>query len=142
MKEELVQFEKNQVWTLIERPKNCYVIGTKWVFRNKLDENGKVIQTNAKLVAQGYSQQEGVDYDETFAPVARLESIRIFLAFASFNRFKLYQMDVKSAFLNRFIKEEVFVKQPPDFENPSCPDYVFKLSKAHYGLKTSPKSLV
>jgi len=140
MKEELDQFERNQVWVLTKRPKNCSIIGTKWVFRNKLNEDGKVIRNKARLVAQGYSQQEGIDYDETFAPVARLDSIRILLAYACFNKFKLFQMDVKSAFLNGFINEEVYVKQPPGFENPSCPDYVFKLSKALYGLKQAPKA--
>lgn len=120
------------MWTLIERPKNCSVIGTKWVFRNKLDENGNIIRNKARLVAQGYSQQ-GDDYDETFDPVSRLESIRILLAFASFNHSRLFQMVVKSAFLNCFIKEEVFVKQPHGFENASCHDDVLKLSKVLYG---------
>ncbi|XP_019255689.1 PREDICTED: uncharacterized protein LOC109234243 [Nicotiana attenuata] len=110
MQEELDQFSKNQVWKLIPKPENVSVIGTKWVFRNKLNEDGKVIRNRARLVAQGYSQQEGVDYDETFALVARLESIRIILAHTSFKGFRLFQMDVKSAFLNGFIEEEVFVK--------------------------------
>ncbi|XP_070008331.1 putative mitochondrial protein AtMg00820 [Nicotiana tabacum] len=110
MQEELDQFSKNQVWKLIPKPDNVSVIRTKWVFRNKLNEDGKVIRNKARLVAQGYSQQEGVDYDETFTPVARLESIRILLVYASFKGFRLFQMDVKSAFLNGFIEEEVFVK--------------------------------
>ncbi|XP_075076486.1 putative mitochondrial protein AtMg00820 [Nicotiana tabacum] len=117
MQEELNQFSKNQVWKLIPKPDNVSVIGTKWVFRNKLNEDGKVIRNKARLVAQGYSQQEGVNYDETFAPIARLESIRILLAYASFKGFMLFQIDVKSAFLNGFIEEEVFVKQPPSFED-------------------------
>jgi len=99
-----------------------------------------VVRNKARLVAQGYSQQEGIDYEETFAPVARLEAIRIFLAFAASKGFKLYQMDVKSAFLNGFIEEEVYVKQPPGFESPKFPDRVFKLQKALYGLKQAPRA--
>ncbi|GJZ86283.1 retrovirus-related pol polyprotein from transposon TNT 1-94 [Tanacetum coccineum] len=106
MQEELNQFIANDVWELVPQPKNMTVIGTKWVFRNKLDENGIVSRNKARLVAQGYNQQEGIDYDETYAPVARLESIRILLAYACALDFKLFQMDVKSVFLNGFINEE------------------------------------
>ncbi|XP_070032103.1 uncharacterized mitochondrial protein AtMg00820-like [Nicotiana tomentosiformis] len=98
MQEELNQFDKNQVWKLLPKPANATVVGTKWVFRNKLNEDGKVMRNKARLVAQGYSQLEGVDYDETFAQVARLESIGILLAYASFKRFRLFQKDVKNAF--------------------------------------------
>ncbi|GJS82608.1 retrovirus-related pol polyprotein from transposon TNT 1-94 [Tanacetum coccineum] len=112
MQEELNQFVANDVWELVPLPMSQSVIGTKWVFRNKLDENGIVSRNKARLVAQGYNQQEGIDYDETYAPVARLESIRILLAIACANDFKLYQMDVKSAFLNGFINEAVYVSQP------------------------------
>lgn len=104
MQSELNEFERNKVWTLKPRPNHQSVIGTRWVFRNKLDENGKVVRNNARLVAQGYNQKEGIDYEETFAPVARLEAIRILLAFASFMGIKLYQMDVKCAFLNGFLE--------------------------------------
>ncbi|GKA58420.1 retrovirus-related pol polyprotein from transposon TNT 1-94 [Tanacetum coccineum] len=114
--------------------------GTKWVFRNKLDENGIVSQNKARLVAQGYNQQEGIDYDETYASVARLESIRILLAYACALDFKLFQMDVKSAFLNGFINEEVYVAQPPGFIDFEKPDHVYKLKKALYGLKQEPKA--
>ncbi|GJV37204.1 retrovirus-related pol polyprotein from transposon TNT 1-94 [Tanacetum coccineum] len=100
MQEELNQFITNDVWELVPQPRNMTIIGTKWVFRNKLDENGIVSRNKARLVAQGYNQQEGIDYDETYAPVARLESIRILLAYAYALDFKLFQMDVKSAFLN------------------------------------------
>ncbi|GKD45972.1 retrovirus-related pol polyprotein from transposon TNT 1-94, partial [Tanacetum coccineum] len=113
---------------------------TKWVFKNKLDENGVVSRNKARLKAQGYNQQEGIDFDETFAPVARLESIRIFFAYACAHDLKLFQMDVKSDFLNGFINEEVYVAQPPrfiDFENPN---HVFKLKKDLYGLKQAPKA--
>jgi len=93
-----------------------------------------------RLVAQGFCQKEGIDYEETFAPVARLEAIRILLAFAASKGFKLFHMDVKSAFLNGFIEEEVYVRRPPDFENPKHPDRVFKLQKALYGLKQAPRA--
>ncbi|GJX98602.1 retrovirus-related pol polyprotein from transposon TNT 1-94 [Tanacetum coccineum] len=116
------------------------IIETKWVFRNKLDENGIISRNKARLVAQGYNQQEGIDYDETYAPVARLESIRILLAYACALDFKLFQMDVKSAFLNGFINEEVYVAQPPGFIDFEKPDHVYKLKKALYGLKQAPKA--
>ena len=140
MQEELNQFERNRVWDLVERPKDLNVIGTKWVFRNKVDEFGTVIRNKARLVAQGYNQEEGIDFDETFAPVARLESIRILLAFACFLNFTLFQMDIKSAFLNGFINEEVYVEQPPGFESFNLPNHVFKLKKALYGLKQAPRA--
>ncbi|GJY51304.1 retrovirus-related pol polyprotein from transposon TNT 1-94 [Tanacetum coccineum] len=116
------------------------IIGTKWVYRNKLDENGIVTRNKARLVAQGYNQQEGIDYDETYAPVARLESIRILLAYACALDFKLFQMDVKSAFLNGFINEEVYVAQPPGFIDFAKPNHVYRLKKALYGLKQAPKA--
>ncbi|GJX85488.1 retrovirus-related pol polyprotein from transposon TNT 1-94, partial [Tanacetum coccineum] len=111
-----------------------------WVFRNKRDETGIVIKNKARLVAQGYNQQEGIDYDETFAPVARLEAIRIFFAFATYMNFIVYQMDVKSAFLNGKLKEEVSVKQPPGFESNEFSNHVCKLDKALYGIKQAPKA--
>ncbi|GJX40114.1 retrovirus-related pol polyprotein from transposon TNT 1-94 [Tanacetum coccineum] len=125
---------------LVPQPKNMTIIGTKWVYRNKLDENGIVSQNKARLVAQGYNQQEGIDYNETYAPVARLESIRILLAYAYALDFKLFQMYVKSAFLNGFINEEVYVAQPPGFIYFEKPDHVYKLKKALYGLKQAPKA--
>ncbi|GKA95341.1 retrovirus-related pol polyprotein from transposon TNT 1-94 [Tanacetum coccineum] len=140
MQEELNQFVANDVWELIPLPICQSVIGTKWVFRNKLDENGIVSRNIARLVAQGYNQQECIDYDETYAPVSRLESIRILLAIPYANDFKLYQMDVKSAFLNGFINEEVYVAQPPGFIDFQKPNYVYKLKKALYGLKQAPKA--
>ena len=126
---------------LVPRPKNITIIGTKWVFRNKLDENGIVSRNKARLVAQGYNQQEGIDYDETYAPVARLESIRILLAYACALDFKLFQMDVKCAFLNGLINEEVYFAQPPGFIDFEYPEHVYKLKKALYGLKKAPKAL-
>ncbi|GKA41741.1 retrovirus-related pol polyprotein from transposon TNT 1-94 [Tanacetum coccineum] len=140
MQEELNQFISNDVWELVPNPKDMTIIGTKWVFRNKLDENGVVSRNKARLVAQGYNQQEGIDYDETYAPVARLESIRILLAYACALDFKLFQMDVKSAFLNGFINEEVYVAQPPGFIDFAKPNHVYRLKKALYGLKQAPKA--
>jgi len=140
MQEELNQFERSDVWELVPRPSTQSVIGTKWVFRNKRDEHGVIVRNKARLVAQGYNQEEGIDYEETFAPVARLESIRMLLAFASHKEFILYQMDVKSAFLNGYIVEEVYVEQPPGFQDHKYPDYVFKLKKALYGLKQAPRA--
>jgi len=122
MQEELNQFERSDVWELVPRPSTQSVIGTKWVFRNKRDEHGVIVRNKARLVAQGYNQEEGIDYEETFAPVARLESIRMLLAFASHKEFILYQMDVKSAFLNGYIVEEVYVEQPPGFQDHKYPD--------------------
>ncbi|KAL6320974.1 hypothetical protein AAG906_010783 [Vitis piasezkii] len=127
MQEELNQFERSEVWELVPRPQNQSVIGTRWVFRNKMDENGIIIRNKARLVAQGFNQEEGIDYEETFAPIARLEAIRMLLAFACFKDFVLYQMDVKSAFLNGFINEEVYVEQPPGFQSFNFPNHVFDL---------------
>jgi hypothetical protein len=140
MHKELENFERNQVWTLVVPPRDVNVIGTKCVFKNKQGEDGEVVRNKACLVAQGYSQVEGLDFDETFAPVTRLEAIRILLAFAVSKGFKLYQIDVKSAFLNGVIQQEVYVRQPPGFESPKYPDKVYKLSKALYGLKQAPRT--
>ena len=129
MQEELNQFEHQKVWKLVPRPQNRKVIDTRWVFRKKLDDEGIVTRNKARLVAKGFSQAEGIDYDETFAPVARLEAIRMFLAFAAHSSFKVYQMDVKSAFLNGELDEEVYVEQPPGFEDPEFLDFVYYLSK-------------
>ncbi|GJT97456.1 putative ribonuclease H-like domain-containing protein [Tanacetum coccineum] len=140
MQEELLQFKLQDVWVLCDLPDGKRVIGTKWVFRNKRDERGTIIKNKARLVAQGYRQEEGVDYDEVFAPVARIEAIRLFLAFASFMGFIVYQMDVKSAFLYGNITEEVYVKQPPGFEDPAHPNKVYRVVKALYGLHQAPRA--
>nr|GEX47984.1 retrovirus-related Pol polyprotein from transposon TNT 1-94 [Tanacetum cinerariifolium] len=140
MQEELNQYVANDVWDLVPLPMSQSVIGTKWVFRNKLDENGKVFKNKARLVAQGYNQQEGIDYEETYTTVARLELIRILLAIACANDFKLYQIDVKSDFPNGFTNKEVYVAQPPGFIDFEKPNYVYKLKKALYGLKHAPRS--
>ncbi|KAJ9542728.1 hypothetical protein OSB04_029234 [Centaurea solstitialis] len=117
IQEELAEFIRNNVWLLVPRPRKRTIIGSKWIFRNKLDEIGTIIRNKARLVAQGYRQEEGIDYDETFAPVARLEAIRLFLAFAAHMNFK-----------------------PPGFVDPKFPDHVYKLNKALYGLKQAPRA--
>ncbi|GKA63219.1 putative ribonuclease H-like domain-containing protein [Tanacetum coccineum] len=140
MQDELLQFKLQKVWTLVDLPYGKRAIGTKWVYRNKKDDRGIVVRNKARLVAQGYTQEEGIDYDEVFAPVARIEAIRLFLAYASFMGFIVYQMDVKSAFLYGTIEEEVYVCQPPGFEDPQFPDKVYKVEKALYGLHQAPRA--
>ena len=112
VKEQLDQIERNQTWELVPRLKDKNVVGTKWIFKNKLNENGEIIKNKSILVCKGYAQVEGIDFEETFAPVARLEVIKMFLAFACFNNFKIYQMDVKSTFLNGTLEEENYVEKP------------------------------
>jgi hypothetical protein len=139
MQKELNNFKRNEVWSLVERPKLNFV-GTKWVFRNKQDEHGVVTRNKVRFVAKGYSQVKGLDFDETFSPVARLESIRILLSYVTHHDFKLYQIDVKSAFLNGPIKEEVYAEQPPDFDSGEYPNHIYKLHKTLYGLKQQPRA--
>ncbi|GJS24925.1 putative ribonuclease H-like domain-containing protein [Tanacetum coccineum] len=144
MQEELLQFEIQKVWILVDLPYGKKAIGTKWVYRNKKDERGVVVRNKARLVAQGHRQEEGIDYDEVFAPVARLEAIRIFLAYASYMGFIVYQMDVKSAFLYGKIDEEVYVSQPPGFQDPKSPQKVYTkwlTLKLCMGYISSSKSL-
>ncbi|GJY93522.1 retrovirus-related pol polyprotein from transposon TNT 1-94, partial [Tanacetum coccineum] len=129
MLDELLQFKLQKVWTLVDLPNGKRPIGTKWVFRNKKDERGIVIKNKAILVAQWYTQEERIDYDEVFAHVARIKAIRLFLAYDSFKDFVVYQMDVKSAFLYGNIEKEVYVCQPPRFEDPNFPDRVYKVEK-------------
>ncbi|KAJ9561595.1 hypothetical protein OSB04_006755 [Centaurea solstitialis] len=140
MQEELLQFKRNKVYRLVPRPQDKSIIKTKWIFRNKKDESGLIVRNKARLVAKGYSQQEGIDYDETFAPVARIEAIRIFLAYAAHKNIKVFQMDVKSAFLNGVLHEEVYIEQPEGFVDPDFPDHVCILDKALYGLKQAPRA--
>jgi hypothetical protein len=139
MQKGLNNFKRNQVWTLVERP-NTNIISTKWVFRNKQDENGVVTRNKARLVAQGFTQVEGLDFEEIYAPVAGLEAIQMLLAFAAYHDFKLYQIDVKSAFLNSPIQELVYVEQPSGFEDPKFLNHDFKHQKALYGLKQAPRA--
>ncbi|GJR70935.1 putative ribonuclease H-like domain-containing protein [Tanacetum coccineum] len=133
-------FKLQKVWVLVDLPKGKRAIGTKWVYRNKKDKRGVVVRNKARLVALGYRQEEGIDYDEVFASVARIEAIRIFLAFASYMGFIVYQMDVKSAFLYGIIDEEVYVSQPPGFVDPKHPNKVYKVVKALYGLHQAPRA--
>ncbi|GKC17254.1 putative ribonuclease H-like domain-containing protein, partial [Tanacetum coccineum] len=140
MQEELLQFKIQKVWTLVDLPYGKKAIGTKWVYRNKKDERGIVVRNKARLVAQGYKQEEGIDYDEVFAPVARIEAIRLFLAYASFMNFLVYQMDVKSAFLYGTIEEEVYVSQPLSFVDPKFLEKIYKVEKALYGLHQAPRA--
>ena len=140
MQEELIQFQRNHVWDMVPKPQKKNIIGTKWVFRDKMNEQGQVVRNKARLVSQGYSQQEDIDYTEPFAPVARLEEIRLLLSYAVNHGIILYQMDVKSAFLNGVISEEVFVNQPPCFQDLKYLDHVYKLKKSLYGLKKAPRA--
>ncbi|GKA83443.1 hypothetical protein Tco_0805038, partial [Tanacetum coccineum] len=141
MQEELDQFARLKVWRLVPRPKGKTIINTNWIFKNKKDESSLIIRNKARLVAQGYCQQEGIDYDETFAPVARIESICLFLAYAAHKDFTVFQMDVKTVFLNGILKEEVYVGQPSGFVSKQYLDHVYALDKALYGLKQAPRAL-
>ncbi|KAJ9545172.1 hypothetical protein OSB04_024879 [Centaurea solstitialis] len=138
MQEELNQFERLGVWRLVPKPKNKTIIDLKWIFKNKKDEDGIVTRNKARLVAKGFKQQAGIDYDETLAPVARIEAIRIFFAYAAHKNFTVYQMDVKTAFLNGELKEEVYVSQPKGFVDRTKTNHVYILDKALYGLKQAP----
>nr|GEW06234.1 retrovirus-related Pol polyprotein from transposon TNT 1-94 [Tanacetum cinerariifolium] len=140
MQEELDQIARLKVWRLVPRPEGKYVIKTKWIFKNKKDESSLVIRNKARLVAVGYSQLEGIDYDETFAPVARIEAIRLFLAYAAHKDFTVFQMDVKTAFLNGNLKEEVYISQPLGFVSKQYPDHVYALDTALYGLKQAHRA--
>ncbi|KAI3770985.1 hypothetical protein L6452_02134 [Arctium lappa] len=141
MQEELNQFESLKVWRLVPRPEGKTIIGTKWVFKNKKDEDCIVVINKARLIAKGYRQEEGIGYDETYAPVARIEAIRMFVAYTAHRNFTIYQMDVKTAFLNGILKEEVYVSQLEGFVNAEKLDRVYILDKALYGLKQAPRAL-
>nr|GEY71097.1 putative ribonuclease H-like domain-containing protein [Tanacetum cinerariifolium] len=140
MQKELLQFKMKKVWILVDLPHGKRAIGTKWAYRNKKDERGIVVRNKARLVAQGHTQEEEINYEEVFAPVARIEAIRLFLAYASFMGFMVHQMDVKSAYLYGTIEEEVYVCQALGFEDPNHPDKVYKVVKALYGLHQAPRA--
>ncbi|CAM8982124.1 unnamed protein product [Rhodiola kirilowii] len=142
MQEELGEFTRNDVWDLVARPEGINIIGKNWIFKNKSDVKGNITRNKAKLMAQGYTQIEGIDFDETFAPVARPEAIRLLLALACHLKFKLFWMDVKSAFVNGFLNEEMYVAQPKRFEDTPHPTYVYRLKKALYGLKQAPRAWI
>lgn len=140
MEEEVRVIEKNQTWQLVDKPTDKEVIGVKWIYKVKHNPDGSIKKHKARLVAKGYSQQPGIDYGETFAPVARLDTIRAIIAFAASKGWKLYQLDVKSAFLNGELKEEIYVDQPQGFILKGKEGKVYKLKKALYGLKQSPRA--
>nr|GEW95302.1 putative ribonuclease H-like domain-containing protein [Tanacetum cinerariifolium] len=140
MQKELLQFKLQEVWALVDLPNEKRSIGAKWVFKNKKDERVIVIRNKARLVGQGYTQEEGINYDEVFAPVARTEVIRLFLTYASFKDFVVYQMDVKSDFLYGNIEEEVYMCQPPGFKDPDFLDRVYRVEKSLYGLHQAPRA--
>lgn len=140
MKEGLEQIEKNKTWELDPRPKDKNVIGTKQVFRNKINEQGEVVRNKSRLVFKGYSQKKGIYYEETFSLVARLEVVRLFLAYVVKKNFKVYQMDVKFFFKNGELEEEVYIEQPDGFSLTYEKDMVCRLEKALYGLKQAPRA--
>lgn len=140
MKEQLDQIIKNDTRELVPRPNYKNVIGTRWVFRNKMNEQGEVVRNKARLVCKGYSEQEGIGYEEKFAPVARTEAVRVLLANAIHKKFKVYQIDVKSTYLNGELEEEVYIEQPEGFSLTEDKDVVCKLKKELYGLKQAPRA--
>ena len=140
MKEELAVIEKNQTWELVEKPKDRKIIGLKWVFRTKLNFDGSVNKHKASLVVKGYAQVWGVDFSETFAPVARLDTIRLVLALPAQKGWKVYHLDVKFSFLNGVLQEEIYVEQPEGFIIPGQEEKVYVLKKALYGLKQAPRA--
>ncbi|GJW35256.1 retrovirus-related pol polyprotein from transposon TNT 1-94 [Tanacetum coccineum] len=140
MQEEIHEFERLEVWELVPRPNIAIIIGLRWIFKVKLDEYGGVLKNKARLVAKGYRQEEGIDFEESFALVVRIEAIRIFLAYAAHKNMVVFQMDVKMTFLNGILKEEVYVSQLEWFVNQDHPNHVFRLKKALYGLKQAPRA--
>ncbi|GJY31275.1 putative ribonuclease H-like domain-containing protein [Tanacetum coccineum] len=140
MQDEIHEFDRLDVWELVPSLDCAMIIALKWIYKVKLDEYGDVLKNKARLVAKGYCQEEGLDFEESFAPVARLEAIRIFLANAASKNMTVYQMDVKTAFLNGELKEEVYVSQPEGFIDPDHPHHVYRLKKALYGLKQAPRA--
>ena len=131
---------ENKVWTLERLPEGCKAIQNKWIFKKKTDADGNVTVYKARLVAKGFSQVPGVDYDETFSPVAMLKSVRIMLAIAAFFDYEIWQMDVKTAFLNVFLKEELYMMQPEGFVDPKNANKVCKLQRSIYGLVQASRS--
>ncbi|GKD35306.1 gag-pol polyprotein [Tanacetum coccineum] len=140
MQEELHQFDQLDVWELVDRPLCKNVINIKWLWKNKRNEENIVIRNKARPISKGYSQKEIIDFEESFASVARLEAVGLFVAYAAHKSFPVYQMDIKITFLNRPLKEEVYVNQPDGFVDPHHPDKVYRLKKALYGLKQAPKA--
>ncbi|GJX90901.1 retrovirus-related pol polyprotein from transposon TNT 1-94 [Tanacetum coccineum] len=140
MQDELLQFKRLDVWVLVSTPDNIKPLTLKWLFKNKHDEENTVIQKKTRLVMRGYRQEEGIDFEESFALVSRMEAIRIFLAYVAHKSFTVFQMDVKTAFLHGTLKEDVYVCQPEGFIDTDHPSHVYKLKKALYGLKQAPRA--
>ncbi|GJW12685.1 retrovirus-related pol polyprotein from transposon TNT 1-94 [Tanacetum coccineum] len=140
MQDKIHEFDRLQVWELVPQPDCVMIIALNWIYKVKLDEYGDVLKNKAQLVAKGYRQEEGIDFEESFAPVARIEAIRIFIANAASKNMTIYQMDVKTTFLNGELKEEVYVCQPEGFVDPDHPIHVYRLKKALYGLKQAPRA--
>nr|GEZ79368.1 reverse transcriptase domain-containing protein [Tanacetum cinerariifolium] len=140
MQEELLQFKRLDVWVLVPAPDNISPFTLKWLFKNKHDEEQTVIRNKSRLIVRGYRQEEGIDFEESFDPVARMEAIWIFLAFVVHKSFSVFQMDVKTAFLHGSLKEDVYVCQPEGFIDADHPSHVYKLKKALYGLKQAPRA--
>ncbi|GKE16334.1 retrovirus-related pol polyprotein from transposon TNT 1-94, partial [Tanacetum coccineum] len=140
MQDEIHKFDRLQVWELVPQLDYVIIIALKWIYKVKLDEYSDVLKNKARLVAKGYRQEEGIDFEESFARVARIKDIRIFIANAASKNMTIYQMDVKTAFLNGELKEEVYVSQPEGFVDPDHPTHVYHLKKALYGLKQAPRA--
>ncbi|GKA33744.1 retrovirus-related pol polyprotein from transposon TNT 1-94 [Tanacetum coccineum] len=138
MQEEIYEFDRIQVWELVSKPDCVMIITLKWIYKVKLDKYGDVLKNKAQLVAKGYRQEDGINFEKSFAPVARIEAIRIFIANAASKNMIIYQMDVKIAFLNGELKEEVYVSQPEGFVDLDHPTHVYRLKKAVYALKQAP----
>lgn len=140
MNEEIKAIDRNNTWELVELPKGSQPIGVKWVFKKKMNAQGDIERYNARLVAKGYKQKAGIDYDNVFAPVARMETIRLLISQAAQLKWPIFQMDVKSAFLNGVLKEDVYIEQPPGYMKVGEEKKVLKLKKALYGLKQAPRA--
>ena len=135
MDEEIDAIERNNTWNFVDFPEDKNCIGVKWIYKTKLNDDGDVEKYKARLVAHRFSQQPRIDYNETFAPVARLDTVRMVLAIATHNKWYVHQMDIMSAFFNGYLEEEVYVRQPPGYEVDGQEDKVYRLKKALYGLK-------
>ena len=140
MGSEIQSMYNNQVWNLVDLPEGSKVIRNKWIFKRKMDMNGNLTTYKAKLVAKGFTQIQGIDYDETFSPIAMFKSIRIMLAIAAFHDYEIWQLDIKTTFLNGKLDEEVYMVQPQGFEDPKNSSKVCKLQRAIYGLKQASRS--
>ncbi|GJU22349.1 retrovirus-related pol polyprotein from transposon TNT 1-94 [Tanacetum coccineum] len=138
--EEIHEFDWLQVWELVPKPDCVMIIALKWIYKVKLDKYGDVLKNKARLVAKGYHQEKGINFEESIAPVARIEAIRIFIANAASKNMIIYEMDVKNAFLNGELKKEVYVSQPEGFVDPDYPTHDYRLKKALYSLKQAPRA--